>query len=147
MITKSRKEMEKLTNIRRFFRISLSIQGLYHKAKPWGEIIFQEEKQIFERYMDRKAIRFLNLVHAVQPECIASSRISGNPEIGDYAGFGDSLIPVQAKPLPWETRAAMNDTWGFKAQDRNWKTPERLIRLLVSIVSKGGISSTWGPAL
>jgi hypothetical protein len=43
MITKSRKEMEKLTNIRRFFRISLSIQGLYHKAKPWGEIIFQEE--------------------------------------------------------------------------------------------------------
>jgi alpha-L-fucosidase len=32
----------------------------------------------------------------------------------------------------------MNDTWGFKAQDHNWKTTERLLRLLVSIVSKGG---------
>jgi alpha-L-fucosidase len=140
----------------------------YTNGGHWDPAVPPEEKQVFERYMDRKAVpqvtelltgygpigliwydtpgnlsdynatRFLNLVHAIQPECIVGARVSNNPEIGDYAGFGDNLVPVQANPLPWETCATMNDTWGFKAQDRNWKTPERLIRLLVSIVSKGG---------
>jgi len=32
----------------------------------------------------------------------------------------------------------MNDTWGFKTNDTNWKSPETLIRNLVDIVSKGG---------
>ncbi|GHV07719.1 hypothetical protein FACS189485_18430 [Spirochaetia bacterium] len=134
----------------------------------WDPSVPTAENQVFERYMDRKAIpqvvelligygpigliwydtpgdlsdynakRFLNLVHAIQPECIVSPRVSNNPEIGDYVGYGDNAVPVQANPLPWETCATMNDTWGFKAQDHNWKTPERLLRLLSSIVSKGG---------
>ena len=32
----------------------------------------------------------------------------------------------------------MNDTWGFKSYDHNWKTTEMLIRNLVDIASKGG---------
>lgn len=32
----------------------------------------------------------------------------------------------------------MNDTWGFKSYDENWKSPETLIRNLIDIVSKGG---------
>jgi alpha-L-fucosidase len=140
----------------------------YTNEGHWDAAMPRAEDQVFERYMDRKAIpqvvelltgygpigliwydtpgdlsdynamRFLNLVHAIQPECIVSARVSNNPEIGDYVGYGDNLVPVQANPLPWETCATINDTWGFKAQDLNWKTPERLIRLLSSIVSKGG---------
>ena len=140
----------------------------YTNEGHWDPVMPKVEVQVFERYMDRKAIpqvtelltgygpigliwydtpgnlsdynatRFLNLVHAIQPECIVSARVSGNPKIGDYVGYGDNAVPVQANPLPWETCATINDTWGFKAQDHNWKTPERLIRLLSSIVSKGG---------
>ena len=32
----------------------------------------------------------------------------------------------------------MNDTWGFKKYDQNWKSTETLIRNLVDIASKGG---------
>ena len=32
----------------------------------------------------------------------------------------------------------MNDTWGFKSYDENWKSSETLIRNLIDIVSKGG---------
>lgn len=32
----------------------------------------------------------------------------------------------------------MNDTWGFKASDKNWKSPQELIRMLCDIASKGG---------
>ncbi len=32
----------------------------------------------------------------------------------------------------------MNDTWGFKSNDHNWKSLETLVRNLVDIASKGG---------
>ena len=32
----------------------------------------------------------------------------------------------------------MNDTWGYKSYDHNWKSAEMLIRNLVDIASKGG---------
>jgi alpha-L-fucosidase len=32
----------------------------------------------------------------------------------------------------------MNDTWGFKTSDRNWKSTEKLVRNLIDIASKGG---------
>lgn len=32
----------------------------------------------------------------------------------------------------------MNDTWGFKEDDRNWKSADTLIRMLVDAASKGG---------
>ncbi|UCD76573.1 MAG: alpha-L-fucosidase, partial [Phycisphaerales bacterium] len=38
----------------------------------------------------------------------------------------------------WETCMTMNDTWGFKRNDHNWKSTEDLIRKLADIASKGG---------
>ena len=32
----------------------------------------------------------------------------------------------------------MNDTWGYKKNDNNWKSTENLVRNLVDIASKGG---------
>jgi len=32
----------------------------------------------------------------------------------------------------------MNDTWGFKSNDKNWKSPATIIRNLCDIASKGG---------
>jgi alpha-L-fucosidase len=32
----------------------------------------------------------------------------------------------------------MNDTWGYKSDDHNWKSSETLIRNLIDIASKGG---------
>ena len=57
----------------------------------------------------------------------------------DYAGdFGTPEQEIPAEGLPgvdWESCMTMNDTWGFKSYDDNWKSTETLIRNLVDIDS------------
>jgi alpha-L-fucosidase len=67
----------------------------------------------------------LELVHEVQPACLVCGRL-GNA-LGDYASAGDNKIPQQAVDADWETPATINDTWGFKADDHNWKSVPELI--------------------
>jgi alpha-L-fucosidase len=57
---------------------------------------------------------------------------------GDF-GTPEQQIPASGLPgVDWESCMTMNDTWGFKSYDDNWKSSEQLIRNLVDIVSKGG---------
>jgi alpha-L-fucosidase len=77
-----------------------------------------------------------DLVHELQPDCLVSGRI-GNA-VGDYAEAGDNRIPADALNQDWETPATINDTWGFKSYDHNWKSPTDLLHKLVDITSKGG---------
>ena len=57
---------------------------------------------------------------------------------------GDTETPEQHIPATgykdrdWETCMTMNDTWGFKSYDQNWKSTQKLLQNLVDIVSKGG---------
>jgi alpha-L-fucosidase len=78
----------------------------------------------------------LDLCRDIQPDCLACGRL-GN-RLGDYASAGDNAIPQQLVELDWETPATINDTWGYKADDHNWKSAQDLIHKLVDIVSKGG---------
>ncbi|MEA1952101.1 MAG: alpha-L-fucosidase, partial [Planctomycetota bacterium] len=57
---------------------------------------------------------------------------------GDF-GTPEQEIPTTGIPgFDWETCMTMNDTWGFKKHDLNWKSGPDLIRKLVDTVSKGG---------
>ncbi len=78
----------------------------------------------------------LDLCRELQPDCLVCGRL-GNT-LGDYASAGDNKIPQMAVEADWETPATINDTWGFKTDDHNWKSPPELIHKLVDIVSKGG---------
>jgi alpha-L-fucosidase len=78
----------------------------------------------------------LELCHQLQPDCLVSGRL-GNA-LGDYGSAGDNKIPGQDPDMDWETPATINDTWGFKKDDHNWKSPPDLIHKLVDIASKGG---------
>ena len=79
--------------------------------------------------------RFVDIVHTMQPACLIDGRL-GVP--GDYRSMGDNRIPNEVVKEDWEVPATLNDTWGFKTADTNWKTPEDLTFKLVDIVSKGG---------
>ena len=79
----------------------------------------------------------LDLVRKVQPDCLVCGRL-GNA-LGDYASAGDNRIPEAAADIDWETPATINNTWGFKTHDHDWKSTENLIHKLVDIVSKGGV--------
>lgn len=76
-----------------------------------------------------------DLVHELQPQCLVNGRV-GN-EKGDYASLGDNMIPRGPVEGDWETPATINDTWGFKVDDENWKSSESLLQLLVDLASKG----------
>ena len=75
-------------------------------------------------------------VKSLQPNCIVSGRI-GN-QLGEYMSTGDNRIPIMPFNGDWEVPATLNDTWGFKENDHNWKTPEHIIQLLLKINSRGG---------
>ena len=83
-----------------------------------------------------RAEQFLPLLK-LQPGIITNNRLGG-----DFPG--DSETPEQFVPptgfpgRDWETCMTMNDTWGFKSNDHNWKSAETLIHNLVDIASKGG---------
>ncbi len=77
----------------------------------------------------------VDLVHELQPKCLVNGRV-GN-EKGDYSSLGDNQIPRGPVKGDWETPATINDTWGFKVDDENWKSTETLLKLLVDLASKG----------
>lgn len=71
------------------------------------------------------------------------SGMEGITREGDYRGdYGTPEQQIPATGLPagvdWETCMTMNDTWGYKRFDNNWKSSEDLVRKLVDIASKGG---------
>jgi len=82
------------------------------------------------------------LVRELQPDTLVSGRIGAGRRwvrtIGDYRSMGDNQIPDQVVEGDWETPATINDTWGYKTYDHNWKSTGVLIQNLVDIVSKGG---------
>ena len=108
------------------------VKELLENYGPIGLIWFDTPKQITED----QSRRLLEVVHSTQPGCLVSGRL-GNA-LGDYASAGDNKIPDEAVEGDWETPATLNDTWGFKTNDNNWKSEEDLLRKLIDIVSKGG---------
>jgi alpha-L-fucosidase len=89
-------------------------------------------------------------VRSLKPDILINNRVGKgrkgmeglNKTDRVYAGdFGTPEQQIPASGLPgvdWESCMTMNDTWGFKSYDENWKSSERLIRNLIDIVSKGG---------
>ena len=77
-----------------------------------------------------------DLVHKLQPACLIDGRIGNN--MGDFQTKGDNKIPTGATSSDWDTPATMNDTWGYKKNDHNWKSVQQLIRAVVEVASKGG---------
>lgn len=75
-------------------------------------------------------------LHQLQPKSLFSSRV-GQGE-GDYKDFGDSEIPETPIDGPWEAIFTNNDTWGYIANDKDFKSPKQIIQLLANVASKGG---------
>lgn len=71
------------------------------------------------------------------PQLIWNNRLGGG-----YAGDTETPeqhIPPQGFPgKNWETCMTINDTWGYKSSDTNFKSTAVLLRNLVDIASKGG---------
>jgi alpha-L-fucosidase len=89
-------------------------------------------------------------VRGLKPSIIVNNRVgkgrdgmrglnkSGETWAGDF-GTPEQEIPPSGIPgVDWESCMTMNDSWGFKSYDTNWKSSASLIRNLIDIASKGG---------
>ncbi len=87
--------------------------------------------------LDQAAADTLQSLIRLRPGIISNDRLGSGYE-------GDTETPEQFIPATgfpgrdWETCMTMNDTWGYKKSDRNWKSPQTLVRQLVEAASKGG---------
>jgi alpha-L-fucosidase len=89
-------------------------------------------------------------VRGLKPSIIINNRVGKgrkgmeglNRSDREYSGdFGTPEQQIPANGIPgvdWESCMTMNDTWGFKSYDTNWKSAQEIVRNLIDIASKGG---------
>lgn len=119
------------------------ISGKYGKI---GILWFDGEWE--ESWTHERGLDLAKFVRAIDLDIIINNRVdkgrsgmAGMNAKGDWAGdYGtpEQEIPSTGISGDWETCMTMNDTWGFKQSDRNWKSAEEMIRMLCDIASKGG---------
>jgi len=88
-------------------------------------------------------------IRGLQPSIIINNRVGkgrqgmeglskSSEDAGDFGTPEQQIPPTGLPGVDWETCMTINDTWGFKAYDENWKSTEELVRNLADIASKGG---------
>ncbi len=80
-----------------------------------------------------------DVVAACQPgtQLIQNNRLTPEQNTGDF-GTPEQTIPSGHVDGDWETCMTMNDTWGYSAYDKNFKSATSLIRNLIQVASLGG---------
>jgi alpha-L-fucosidase len=91
-----------------------------------------------------------NMLRSIKPNLIINNLVGhtreglsglnsqGRVGLGDF-GTPEQRVPPEGLPgVDWETCMTMNDTWGFKSYDDNWKDTRTLLRTLIDVASKGG---------
>lgn len=113
---------------------------------------FPQVKEIMTQYPGMKQVwydmaqlmkpeqsyKFYKAVYDVQPEIIVNERVGNG--FGDFDIPGDNKIPTNPDMItkPWQTVGTLNNSWGYKSYDNDWKSVKELIFWLTEIVSKGG---------
>jgi alpha-L-fucosidase len=113
-------------------KVKPQVTELLTNYGPIGLIWFDTPRNITAE----QSKQLVDLVHKLQPDCLVSGRVGHG--LGDYDSAGDNQISMGAAKRIWETPVTMNDTWGFKKDDQNWKPVSVLIQQLVQVISQGG---------
>ena len=88
-------------------------------------------------------------VRSLNPDIIINNRVGKGrqgmqgmnregDDVGDFGTPEQEILDYGSAELDWESCMTMNDTWGFKQNDHNWKPARTLIHNLIDIAAKGG---------
>ncbi len=99
---------------------------------------------------DERGLDLYNFVRSIRPNLIVNNRVGhtrqglsglnqeGRTGLGDF-GTPEQRVPPEGLPgVDWETCMTMNDTWGYKSYDDDWKDTRTLLRTFLDVASKGG---------
>ncbi len=100
----------------------------YHPAVLWWDI---------NGPFTPDEVRALTASCPQDPELIYNNRLGGGVP-GDTETPEQNIPATGFKGRDWETCMTINDTWGFKKNDTNFKSTETLLHNLIDIASKGG---------
>lgn len=136
----------------------------YAKTRPWEFTTKADDYEAWQRFLDSnntqlrelcqqykpdvlwfdgdwcrsrnqwKAKELRDYLHSLVPYVILNSRISG---------YGDFDTPEQELPVippagPWELCMTVNDNWGFRHADQNFKSPYEIMRIFAECIHGGG---------
>jgi len=87
--------------------------------------------------MNQERAAKINALLKLKPNIITNNRLGGGFP-GDYETPEQQIPPNGLPGHDWETCMTINNTWGFKQDDHNWKSTKVLLRNLIDIASKGG---------
>jgi len=121
-----------------FEHMRKQLKELLTNYGPIGVLWFDGEW--IGEWNEEKGIELEKYCRSLQPDLIVNNRV-GKRKRGSPGDFGTPEQQIPATGMPgwdWETCMTMNNTWGFKKDDHNWKSTEDLLRKLVDIASKGG---------
>ena len=74
------------------------------------------------------------MLHSINPNVVMNSRLCGQ---GDYE-TPEQSIPITKPEREWEFWFTINDSWGFRYDDRNYKSVRQLIRIFADCIGMGG---------
>ena len=119
---------------------------------------FPQVKELLTNYGDLKLIWFdfphditkaqsqelRALVKSIQPNCQINSRIAH--DCCDYKSLGDNVLPIAPVGENLECLITLNDTWGYKRQDSNWKSAKEVATILCrTLTSDASLLLNVGP--
>lgn len=82
-----------------------------------------------------RAPEIVAMLHSYTPDVIVNSRIQGN---GDYT-TPELGVPVgRPESKWWETCMTINNCWGYRKDDTDYKSVKTVIRMLADCISLGG---------
>jgi alpha-L-fucosidase len=96
----------------------------------------------------------VDMIREIKPDTLINSRLMyhGNQvqklkpvqlteltDIGvDFLSYRDRTIPPNSPWDYWETCMTLNNAWGYRATDNEWKSSKKVVMQLAEVVSKGG---------
>ena len=83
----------------------------------------------------KQSLELRELVKELQPNCLINSRIGHG--LCDYFSLGDNGLPTAPARVPTECLITLNDTWAYKSDDLNYKSPERVTEILCRTLATG----------
>lgn len=106
-------------------------------AIMWFDMWIPYQKSIIKKEQLEQAAA---LIRTLQPGCLINSRLGlpANDKNIDFETLGDNQFGTVYTAHPWETPGTIAHSWGYNAQEHEWKSTIQLFNSLISNISING---------